>query len=78
MEGDAFGQWSADNTDHNQVTLTGKGTFHGMGIISPSTFKMTNDVPVECLMERRKTGDFVKKRGVSIAQYPGKSRNGLL
>ena len=31
-----FVQWIADNVDHNLVTLTGKGTFHGMGVISAS------------------------------------------
>ena len=38
---------------------------------------MINDVPVQLLAERRKTGDFVKKRGVPIVQCPGHSRNGL-
>ena len=28
---DGFRQWVADNVDHNIATLTGKGTFHGMG-----------------------------------------------
>ena len=32
----AFAQWPADNVDHNIITLTGKGTLHGMGIISMS------------------------------------------
>ena len=32
-----FKQWSADNVDHNLRTLTGKGTFHGMGIVSMSS-----------------------------------------
>ena len=31
-----FAQWSAGNIDHNIITLTGKGTFHGMAIISMS------------------------------------------
>ena len=31
-----FTQWVADNVDHNLNTLDGKGTFHGMGIISSS------------------------------------------
>ena len=31
MQG-CFGQWSADNVDHNVRTLDGKGTLHGMGI----------------------------------------------
>ena len=30
----AFLPWVADNLDHNQVPLTGKDTFHGMGVIS--------------------------------------------
>ena len=30
----SFTQWSADNVDHNIATLTGKGTFHGTGVIS--------------------------------------------
>ena len=29
-----FDQWAADNVDHNIRPLTGKGTFHGMGVIS--------------------------------------------
>ena len=78
MEDDTFVQWVADNVNHNEVTLTGKGTFHGMGVISASTFQMIKDVPVQRLSERKKTSDFVKKRGIPIVQYPGKSRDGLL
>ena len=78
MEDDTFVQWVADNVDHNKVTLTGKGIFHGMGVISASTFQMIKDVPVQRLSERRKTSDFVKKRGIPIVQYPEKSRDGLL
>ena len=29
-------QWVADNVDHNIATLDGRGTFHGMGIVSVS------------------------------------------
>ena len=32
----SFTQWSADNVDHNVVTLNGLGVFYGMGIISTS------------------------------------------
>ncbi len=32
-----FLQYAADNVDHNSVTLDGKGTFHGMGIICAVT-----------------------------------------
>ena len=33
-ETEHFTQWVGDNVDHNIRTLTGKGTLHGMGIIS--------------------------------------------
>jgi len=29
-----FTQWSADNIDHNVCPIDGRGTFHGMRIIS--------------------------------------------
>ena len=61
MEDKAFVQWVADNIDRNQVTLTGNGTFHGMGVISANTFQMIKDVPVQRLTERRKTSDLLKK-----------------
>ena len=32
-----FTQWVADNVDHNEGTLDGKGTVHDMGIIAVST-----------------------------------------
>ncbi len=32
-----FLQYAADNVDHNSVTLDGKGTFHGMGLICTVT-----------------------------------------
>ena len=39
QEDDRFTQWVADNVDHNTATLDGKGTFHGMGIISCSNYE---------------------------------------
>ena len=39
---DAFVQYFVDNVDHNACTIDGKGTFHGMGIISMVTHK--NDI----------------------------------
>ena len=30
-------QFVADNVDHNTITLTGHGTFHGMGMIAVTT-----------------------------------------
>ena len=34
MEANQFLQFTADNVDHQTITLDGHGTFHGMGIIS--------------------------------------------
>lgn len=61
------------NFDHNQVTLTDKGTFHGMNVISTSTFQMIKDVPVQRITDRRKASDVVKK-----GKIPWKKRDGLL
>jgi len=41
---DVFTQWSADNVDHNIITLDGQGTFHGMGLISMSVRNSVADV----------------------------------
>ena len=37
-----FIQWSVVNVDHNTVTLDGKNTFHGMGIIASTTSTADN------------------------------------
>ena len=43
-ESSNFTQWVADNVDHNINTLTGKGTFDGIGIISVTqSGKITGD-----------------------------------
>jgi len=66
-----FTQWIADNVDHNLVTLTGKGTFHGMGIISVSSKARVRNTAVKRLKEIRKTASFVKDRGVPVENYVG-------
>ena len=73
-----FYQWVADNVDHNLVTLTGKGTFHGMGVISISSTNTSNATVIKRLKERRKAEDFVRNRGIPIENYLGKSYKGLL
>ena len=67
-----------ENVDHNQLTLAGKGTFHGMGVITASAIQMIKDVPVQCMTQRRKASDFVEKISILIVKYTGKSLNGLL
>ena len=43
-----FAQWAVDNVDHNIITLTGKGTFHGMGIICISeTTRQISSLPIK-------------------------------
>ena len=38
-----FVRWVVDNGDHNIRRLTGKGTFHEMGIIAISSLKLKYD-----------------------------------
>ena len=66
MEDKTFVQWVADNVDHNQVTLKGKGAFHEMGVISASTFQMIKDIPVQSLTDKRKASEFE----VGFLEYP--------
>jgi len=33
-----FTQWSADNVDHDVVTLDGSNTFHGMPLVEASSY----------------------------------------
>ena len=73
-----FYQWVADNVDHNLVTLTGKGTFHGMGVISISATNTSNATVIKRLKESRKSEDFVRNRGIPVENYLGESYNGLL
>ena len=60
------------------VTLTGKGTFHGMGVISISATNTSNATVIKRLKERRKSEDFVRNRGIPVENYLGESYNGLL
>ena len=63
--------FAADNVDHNLITIDGKGTFHGMGMVAavtPGTFisrivprnKTTADVvgsPLVCQSTNRKSSN---------------------
>ena len=72
-----FYQWVADNVDHNLVTLTGKGMFHGMGVISISATNTSNATVIKRLKERRKSEDFVRNRDIPVENYLRESYNGL-
>ena len=71
-----FIQWSGDDVVHNLVTLTGKDTFHGMGII-----QMTGTQPPSKMIRRLKylqrSADFGKKQSIPIHYYLGSPSKGL-
>ena len=62
-ESSNFTQWVADNVDHNINTLTGKDTFHGMGIISATQpGKIRSNKLVTRVQKRKETLEVIKKR----------------
>ena len=69
-----FTQWAADNVDHNIRTLTGKITFHGIGIISISSSKLKYEV-----IHRLKHHNVKELASVAvkIINYEGSSINDL-
>ena len=71
-----FAQWSADNVDHNIITLTGKGTFHCMGIISMSD-NSSSTKTIKRLKYTLKSSEFGKLHDIRIHQYLGSSTKGL-
>ena len=73
-----FTQWVAVNVNHNLVTLTGKRTFHGMGIIAVSNLANVKISTVKRLKYRLKAADFAKDKGILVHYYSGSSRKGLL
>ena len=70
-----FTQWIANNVDHNSCTLTGKGTFHGMGIISAS-LKPTRSSSVIRRLKHKEFSAFTESN-VPIISYHGSSVVGL-
>ena len=73
-----FMQWVADNVDHNVITLTGKDTFHGMGIISiTQPAKQLQRQRVLRLKHRKKVSEVVKNKGIELHHFLGSSKRGL-
>ena len=72
----AFAHWSADNVDHNIITLIGKETFHGIGIISMSD-NSSNTKTIKKLKYTLKSSEFGKLHDIRIHQYLGSSTKGL-
>ena len=69
-----FTQWVADNIDHNICTLTGKGTFHGMGMISISPH-FTKSIKAIKRLKHKEFSGFTDV--VDILPFQGSSHNGL-
>ena len=73
-----FVQWVADNVDHNVITLTGKDTFHGMGIISiTQPEQKLQQQQVLRLKHRKKVSDVIKDKGIELHSFHGSSKMGL-
>jgi len=74
-------QWVADNVDHNIRTLDGRGSFHGMGIISATVHIDgefgSSHFKVERLQRRLLASQVCSDRGIPIRQYTVASKKGL-
>ena len=75
----SFIQLSAENVDHNIMTLTGKGTFHGMGIISmtSSNNKSKRLAVVKRLKKKLPSTTFIDDIGIPVYNFLGSSARGL-
>ena len=72
-----FPQWVADNVDHDIATLSGKNTFHGMGIICASSKPGGNFGSIPRLF-KKPAKEFSKELGVPIIPCTKVSKTGLL
>ena len=72
-----YKQWLADNVDHNVATLTGKGTFHGMGIFCVDTKPTRSFRKIPRLKECQPAALFSNNRWVEIVPYQQASRIGI-
>ena len=76
-----FIQYSADNVDHNIRTLDGRGTFHGMGIISMQIDnerrrKESNSKNIRRFTKKKSSG-VLENKGVQIENYITLNRSAL-
>ena len=70
-----------DNVDHNVKTSDGKGSLHGMGIISSTTNKFGPSYPSKLTPieqnKLRKVNDVISHQGIPIKSYILSSTTGL-
>ena len=70
----SFGQWSADNVDHNTRTLDGKNTFHGMGIIASITPSLESPtIAIGRLNAKKSMKEISCNKSISISEYMGRA-----
>eukprot|EP00794_Sanderia_malayensis_P012470 gene12470-13758_t len=69
-----------NNVDDNIIALTGKGTFHGMGIISMTSYaeERRRIHVINRLNKRQPTTSFVEEYGIRVLNYLGSSKKGHL
>ena len=70
----SFVQWSADNVDHNSITLDGKNTFHGMGIVASVTPSLSSQkIPIPKSRDSVNVKEISSSKNIPIVQYIGKA-----
>jgi len=74
-------QWVADNVDHNICTLDGRGSFHGMGIISATVHLDgefgSSHFKIKRLQRRLFASQVCADRGIPIRRYTLAGKKGL-
>ena len=65
-----FTQWIADNVDHNIITIDGKGTFHGMGVIAATISRNgVIDHSIKRIAKVMKSKQVINNKGIEIHWY---------
>ena len=75
-----FAQWSADNVDHNIVTLDGRNTFHGMGVIvSVATTNENLVAPLPQIQRKSRIPvmELTHDKGIPITPFEKPLKSGL-
>lgn len=65
----AFLHRVSDNVDHNIATLTGKDTFHGMGIIKVEQIQFETFRRIPRNQNRTPAVDFIKRHSIEFVPY---------
>ena len=76
---DEFVTFVADNIDDDTITLDGKGTFHGMGVLAIITNKVQSKKKVSPIRPKKlvKVDQLVKEKGIPILSYDFPHQRGL-